>query len=96
MLAGRHAPLSVPATRALATTLHARDRVPLARDRALLAWAARRGPEAPFGAVFRIACGVALVGAVVAAVHHAEIVAHGSASRSARWCCAAVTAIESS
>src|SRR5215471_2074747 len=32
--------------------------------------------NSPFGALLGAACGIALVGAVVAAVHHAEVVAH--------------------
>ena len=51
----------------------------------------------PFGALLGIACGVALVGAVVAAVHHAEVVAHRVGEPFGTLVLAlAVTAIESS
>ena len=51
----------------------------------------------PFGAVLGIACGAALVGAVVAAVHHAEVVAHRVGEPFGTLVLAlAVTAIESS
>ena len=51
----------------------------------------------PFGALLGIACGIALVGAVVAAVHHAEIVAHRVGEPFGTLVLAlAVTAIESS
>jgi Ca2+:H+ antiporter len=51
----------------------------------------------PFGALLGIACGITLVGAVVAAVHHAEIVAHRVGEPFGTLVLAlAVTAIESS
>ena len=40
----------------------------------------------PLGATLVTVCAAMLIGAVLAAVHHAEVVAHRSASRSARWC----------
>ncbi len=51
----------------------------------------------PFGALLGAACGVALIGAVVAAVHHAEVVAHRVGEPVGTLVLAlAVTAIESS
>src|SRR5262245_10117100 len=51
----------------------------------------------PFGALLGIACGGALIGAVVAAVHHAEVVAHRVGEPFGTLVLAlAVTAIESS
>ena len=51
----------------------------------------------PFGALLGAACGVALIGAVVAAVHHAEVVAHRIGEPFGTLVLAlAVTAIESS
>ena len=51
----------------------------------------------PFGAVLGTACGIALVGVVVAAVHHAEVVAHRVGEPFGTLVLAlAVTAIESS
>ena len=53
--------------------------------------------DRPFGAVVGVACSVALVGAVVAAVHHAELVAHRVGEPFGTLVLAlAVTAIESS
>jgi Ca2+:H+ antiporter len=55
------------------------------------------GLNRPFGAVLGVACGIALVGAVVAAVHHAELVAHRVGEPFGTLVLAlAVTAIESS
>ncbi len=51
----------------------------------------------PFGALIGTACAVALVGVVVAAVHHAEVVAHRVGEPFGTLVLAlAVTAIESS
>jgi len=51
----------------------------------------------PFGVLLGVACGVALVGTVVAAVHHAELVAHRVREPFGTLVLAlAVTAIESS
>ena len=51
----------------------------------------------PFGGLLGIACGLALIGAVVAAVHHAEVVAHRVGEPFGTLVLAlAVTAIESS
>ena len=51
----------------------------------------------PFGTLLGVACGVVLVGAVVAAVHHAEVVAHRVGEPFGTLVLAlAVTAIESS
>jgi Ca2+:H+ antiporter len=53
--------------------------------------------KVPLGALFGILCGIALVGAVVAAVHHAELVAHRAGEPFGTLVLAlAVTAIESS
>src|SRR5262245_34641775 len=51
----------------------------------------------PFGVVLGIACSAALIGAVIAAVHHAEVVAHRVGEPFGTLVLAlAVTAIESS
>src|SRR5215470_15870426 len=51
----------------------------------------------PFGVLLGIACGAALIGSVVAAVHHAEVVAHRAEEPFGTLVLAlAVTAIESS
>ncbi len=70
----------------------------LARDRAAARRrVARRGAESPGRIASRSPCGLMLVGAVVAAVHHAEIVAHRVGEPFGTLVLAlAVTAIESS